>query len=65
MKDPNGQLEGWKYFLHLTTVETERPEVPFLCLQRLINQLGSISARDRKAVRDMLLGWLSQVWVLA
>ena len=29
MKDPNGQLEGWKYFLHLTTVETERPEVPF------------------------------------
>ena len=60
MKDANGQLEGWKYFLHLITVETERPEVPFLCLQRLINQLGSISARDRKTVRDTLLGWLSQ-----
>ena len=39
LKDQKGELEGWKYFLHLFTVEVKRPEVPFLCLQRLNNQI--------------------------
>ena len=39
LRDQQGQLEGWKYFLHLFTVEVQRSEVPFLSLQKLINQL--------------------------
>jgi hypothetical protein len=60
LKDQQGELEGWKYFLHLFTVEIKRPEVPFLCLQRLTNQIRNISIENRKLIHSALLEWLSQ-----
>ena len=60
LRDQQGQLEGWKYFLHLFTVEVQRSEVPFLSLQKLINQLSKITIENRKIIRNTLLEWLSQ-----
>ena len=61
LQDQQGLFSGWQYFVQLCVQETERPEVCFVCLQRLSHQVPKYTPSCREQVRIALLQWFLQI----